>query len=513
MTRKWLPLVAICLSTFMLLVDVTIVSVAVPSMARALDSSLPALQWTIDSYVLALAALLMAAGSASDRYGRRRFFLAGLVVFALSSLACGLAPGTDFLVAARAVQGAGAAAMFAANAALIAGSYTGRDRGTAFGVWGAVMGAAAAVGPILGGLLTEHLGWRAIFLVNLPVAVVAAALGRRTLTEPQLLPAARGDLPGAATFTLTATALVHGLIQAGDRGWTDSVTVASFLAALLFLTAFLVVESRAATPMLDLGLFRRPSFAALMLGGVALHAAAFGNLVLVSIWAQSVLGLGPVRTGLVLTPLAALSFATAIVGGRYLEHLPPRRLIGIGLVLVGAGTLLDLDVSTGSGAGALIAGLCVTGIGTGLASPLLVSATLASVPPQRAGMANGAITTFRQFGFALAVPVFATVIAQAARPVLAADPAFADPGGAAGQLAGGRAQALLDSVPQSLRGAATTTVHHAFAAGLDHVFRVSSLIAFVAGALVLLAPQSAASPAPAPVPTAPPRLRLVQPSK
>lgn len=511
MTRKWLPLLTICLSTFMLLVDVTIVSVAVPTMAHALNSSFSALQWTIDIYVLVLSALLMAAGSASDRLGRRRFFLVGMVVFALSSLACGLAPDAGFLVAARAVQGAGAAAMFAANAALIGSNYSGRDRGTAFGVWGAVMGAAAAVGPILGGLLTEHISWRAIFLVNLPVAVIAIVLGFRTLTDAKTSSNARNDVLGTITFTLTATALVYGLIEAGDKGWGASITVSSFVAAVVFLIAFLVVELRQEFPMLDLSLFKRPSFSALMFGGIALHLAAFGNLVYVSIWTQSVLHMDPVKSGLVLTPLAAVSFVVAIIGGRYLDEMSPRWPIGIGLILVGAGTALDMGVGTDSSWTAMMAGLCVTGIGTGLTSPLLASAALGSVPPQRAGMANGAITTFRQFGFALAVPVFATVVTDTAKPILAGNHLVANPGDAAVQLTGGRADALIASAPGRLQGLVSTTVHHAYAAGLDRVFLVSTIVAVVAGVAVLVAPQSAAPAPEAPAPA--PKVAVPQPAE
>jgi EmrB/QacA subfamily drug resistance transporter len=494
--RKWLPLLTISLSTFMLLVDVTIVSVAVPSMAHALNSSFSALQWTIDIYVLVLSALLMAAGSASDRLGRRRIFLIGLAVFALSSLACGLAPNTGFLIAARGVQGVGAAAMFATNAALLGTTYTGRDRGVAFGVWGAVNGAAAAVGPILGGLLTEHISWRAIFLVNLPVAVIAFLLGVKVVTESKNTEKVGIDLPGIISFTLVSTLVVYGLIEAGDKGWGDNVTVGAFIGAAVALVVFVLVERTRREPMLDLALFRRPSFSALMLGGLVLTGAAFGNLVYVSLWAQSVLNMDPVKAGLVLTPLAGISFFAAALGGRLLHNIPPQYSIGVGLLLVGVGTLLDMMVSGTSSWTALLAGLCVTGFGTGLASPVLASAALTTAPPSRAGMASGAMNTFRQLGFALAVPVFATVLADSAKSVIKNSGQFPDPGAASVQLTGGRAGALIGAAPAQVRGLVVHTLRDAYANGLDRIFLVSGIVALVAGTAVLLLVRPASEQAP-----------------
>ncbi|WP_255360450.1 MFS transporter, partial [Frankia sp. EI5c] len=223
--RKWLPLVAICLGTFMLLVDITIVTVALPDIAVSLDASFSDLQWVMDIYALALAALLLGVGALADLWGQRRVCLGGLVLFAVASLACGLAPGAGALVAARGLQGIGGAAMFATTMALIASTYRGRDLGVAFGAWGAVNGAAAAVGPVLGGLLTEHLSWRAIFLVNLPLSVVAVALTLAYVTEFRRPSGARVDLAGTVTFTVSAAALVYGLIRAGEHGWGAAGTL------------------------------------------------------------------------------------------------------------------------------------------------------------------------------------------------------------------------------------------------------------------------------------------------
>ncbi|WP_433220039.1 MFS transporter [Dactylosporangium sp. CS-047395] len=447
--RKWLPLLAVSLSTLMLLIDITIVSVAAPALARDLHASFGALQWTVDLYVLVLAALLMAAGSLADRVGHRRVFVAGLIVFAVASLTCGFAPNVGALIASRGVQGLGAAAMYATNAALLGLAYQGRDRSIAFGVWGAANGAAAAAGPILGGLLTEHVSWRAIFLVNLPVAAAALWLARH-VTAQRAGRAGRLDLPGVASFTAAATLLVYGLIRAGDAGWSDLLTVGALVAGGIAILAFVLLERGRREPMLDLRLFRRPAFSVLMFGAAALTASAFAGLVFVSVWAQSVLRLDAMDAGLVLAPMAVVAFVVAGAGGRLLHAVPARYSIGIGLLLVGAGDALCLLVGPGSGWSAVVPGLSVAGVGVGLSTPVLASATLAAVPPDRAGMATGASNTFRQMGYALALPVYATVLASGAGDVL--------------------------------RGGASAA---AFADGLDRIFVISAAIAVLGGLAVL----------------------------
>lgn len=449
--RKWLPLTAICLGAFILLVDVTIVNVALPRMADDLHASFSSLQWVIDVYALALAALLMVAGSLADLFGHRRLYVAGLTVFALASLACALAPNAAVLITARAVQGVGGAAMFATSAALVAATYHGRDRGVAFGVWGAVNGAAAAAGPIAGGLLTEGFGWQAIFLVNLPIAVAAVALTLKVLPAGRRA-GARLDLPGASTFTVSAAALTYALIRGGEHGWTDALTTGAFVLAALSAVGFVLAETRSPYPMLDLALLRRASFAGLLGGALLFQAASFGGLVFLSLWLQNVLGLSPVRGGLALMPLAGTAFVVAAVAGRHLHRFAPRVPIGGGLLFVAAGSaLLWGTVHARSGQSALFAGLAVVGVGVGLATPVLVAAAVEAVPPHRAGMAGAAVNTFRQLGMTLGIALFGAVFAARLRDTAAA---------------GG-----------SLRTA--------YAAGLDRVFLCSAAAALVGAALVL----------------------------
>ncbi|WP_171168236.1 MFS transporter [Streptomyces sp. I05A-00742] len=490
--RKWWPLVAVSLGAFILLVDVTIVNVALPRMGDDLDASFSSLQWVVDAYALSLAALLLAAGSLADLFGHRRLYTAGLTVFALASLACGLAPNAGALVAARAVQGAGGAAMFATSAALLGATYQGRDRGTAFGIWGAVNGAAAAAGPILGGVLTEHIGWQAIFLVNLPIAAAAVLLTLRVVRadRPRAAGERRGrvDVAGAVTFTLAAAAATYGLIRGAESGWTSGAVLASFAVAAVALVAFVLAETRAGRrgelPMLDLALLRRPSFAGLMGGALLFQGGAFGGLVLVSIWLQSVLGLGPVESGLALTPMAVVSFLVSAFAGRHTQRLTPRLPIGLGLMLVAVGMyLLYATMSADAGRSALIAGLAVAGAGVGLATPVLVSAATGSVPPQRMGMAAGAVNTFRQLGTSLAIAVLGAVFAHGARAELS--DAVPDPHGAAVALGAGQAQRLVAAAPPEHRAAAEDLVHRAFAGGLQDVFLWSAAAAVAGGLLVL----------------------------
>ena len=273
--RKWLPLVAICTGTFMLLIDVTIVNVALPDIATDLSTTFTQLQWVVDVYALALAALVLGAGSLADLYGRRKLYLIGLVLFALASLACGLAPDAGFLIAARGIQGIGGAIMFATTIALINTSYKGRDRGTAFGVWGAVVGASAALGPILGGALTE-LSWRWIFFVNLPVCVVAVALTLTAVQEARQPGAPRPDVPGIALFTLGAGAVVFGLVRAAADGWGRADAWGPIAGGLVVLALWVPVELRRPTPMLDVRLFRSRS-SGIMLGALVLNGAAFAD--------------------------------------------------------------------------------------------------------------------------------------------------------------------------------------------------------------------------------------------
>ncbi|WP_406441198.1 MFS transporter [Streptomyces sp. NBC_01613] len=468
--RTWGPLTAICMGTFMLLLDVTIAVVALPDMARSLHASLSDLQWVMDGYALALAALLLGIGAAADILGRRRVHVAGVVVFASASLLCGVASGPGMLVAARGLQGLGAAAMFATTLPLLGSIYQGKQRSVALGVWGAVSGAAAAVGPVVGGLLTDGPGWRWIFYVNLPVSVVAVWLTLRVVPESHGSRARRIDWAGTVTFAAFAAALTYGAVRAGQHGWGETGTLVTFAAGVVALGCFLAVERRGADPLLDPRLLLKPAFSGVMVGALAFNGAAFSLMAYDSIWLQTLLGMSPVRGGLVFLWMSLSAFVVAAAGGRLLHGVPARITIGGGLLLIGSGQFCMTGLDAGSTATALVPGLVLVGVGTGLVSPGLAGAALAAVPPERAGMAGGAVNTFRQLGYALGIAVYGTVLTSRMQDTLPHDAAHA--------LAGGAAGALRGAFPEHVLRAA-------FASGLNTAAVVAGLTATVAGALVI----------------------------
>jgi EmrB/QacA subfamily drug resistance transporter len=496
--RKWLPLLAVCLGTFMLLVDVTIVNVALPDMAVDLSTSFSSLQWVIDIYALTLAALLLGLGSLADQRGRRRMYVAGLVVFAVSSLASGLAVNSAMLIAARGVQGAGGAAMFATTIALLNSSYQGRDRGTAFGVWGAVSGAAAAAGPILGGLLTESLSWRWIFFVNLPISAVAIVMSLRAFGPDPRPRAARLDVAGIASFTLGATATTYGLIRASADGWATMATVSLLVLGILAFAGFAVIEHRSAQPVLDLALFRHRTFTGVMIASLLLNAAAFAYLAYSSLWLQTVLQLSPVKAGLVgAAPLSLSAFVVSAAIGRRLHASNLRWIIGGGMLLVGLGALLEARLDGQSGWLVLLPGLVVAGIGVGLATPTLVSSAMSAVPHHSGGMAAGAVSTVRQLGYAFGIAVLGSVFSARMAHVLAAH------GGRpsiAAAVSGGQAQALLTRAPASQRGLLDHLIHVASASGLDAALILAGLLGLAGGLIAIVMIRR---PAPAVRPPAP----------
>ncbi|MCU1648598.1 MAG: Major facilitator permease [Nocardia sp.] len=412
--RKWLPLLAACLGTFMLLIDVTIVNVALPSMAGDLDAGLSGLQWIVDGYALALAALLLVLGSLADRLGAKPVYIAGLALFAVSSLACGMAGDTAVLVLSRVLQGVGGAAMFATTLSLLHATYTGRDRGIAFGAWGAVGSAAAAFGVVLGGVLVDLLSWRWIFFVNLPIAALTIILSASVFPASQRHSGRHTDLPGMLSFTAAATGVTFGIIRAGEHGWGDGAALAALLAGVAAAALFVVIESRSAAPMFPLQLLRNRTFGATLFGASGQTFAAFASSPLISLWLQQQLHLNPLHTGLAMLPMAVTAFLVAGGTGRFLHDAEPEWTIGAGLIVIGVGAGLLTLVGTGSSWTALIPGLVVIGAGAGVNAPALVSTAMASVPPQQGGLAAGVVNTARQLGMALGVAVLGTVFRSTA---------------------------------------------------------------------------------------------------
>ena len=361
--NKWWTLVAVCLGTFMLLLDITIVNVALPDIQRALQSSFSDLQWVVDAYALTLAALLLTAGSLADMYGRRRLYLAGLAVFTGASVLCGLAASTLMLQLSRALQGAGGAIMFAVSLALLADAFRGRDRGIAFGAWGAVTGLAVAIGPLLGGVLTSGLSWRWIFFVNAPIGVAAVIISVMRVAESRAPHASRPDWAGFALFTVALSSLVYGLIESNQRSFTDGLVLGCFAAAALLLAAFVMVERRSAHPMFDLSLFRLPAFSGGSVAAFGLSASIFAMILYLVLYLQDILGYSPLAAGVRLMVLSGGILAASTLAGRLTSHVPVRLLIGPGLIIIGVGLLLMRGLDAASAWTHLIPGLIVAGVG------------------------------------------------------------------------------------------------------------------------------------------------------
>ncbi|HWK24962.1 MAG TPA: DHA2 family efflux MFS transporter permease subunit [Solirubrobacter sp.] len=412
MERKWWTLVAVAAGTFMLLLDVTIVNVALPDIEIALHASLADLQWVIDAYALTLAALLLTAGSLADRFGRRLLFAIGIVAFTLGSLLCGLAPSSLFLTLSRAFQGIGGAIMFATGLALIANAFHGRDRGAAFGVFGAVTGIAVAVGPVLGGALTSGLSWRWIFLVNIPVGIAAFAVTLREVDESRDPHPRRIDWIGLVTFSVGLGALVYGLIRAGEDGWSIGAVIVSLIAAAVLLVAFVAAEALQARPMFDLSLFRKPTFVGGLIAAFAISASLFAMFPYLVIYMQIGLGLSAIEVGVRFLVLSGPVFITAAIAGRLTEHMPIRFLIGPGFALVGVALLLMRGLAPGQDWTHLIPGFLIAGIGAGLINVPLASTAVGVVEPARAGMASGINSTLRQVGIATGVAALGTIFSH-----------------------------------------------------------------------------------------------------
>jgi EmrB/QacA subfamily drug resistance transporter len=418
MARKWWTLLAVCLGMLMLLLDITIVNVALPSIAGDLGASFSDLQWTIDAYALSLAALMLVAGSLGDLLGHRSVFAAGLAVFSISSLLCGLAPDPLFLNVSRAVQGIGGAAMFATSLALIAQEFKGRERGTALGIWGATAGASVAVGPLVGGALTSGIDWRWVFFVNVPIGVATLWLVLVRVAETRRRHM-RPDWLGAAAFSGALFALVFGLIRGNPDGWGSTKVLTAFVAGAVLLALFVAVELTRSEPMLDLRLFRRPAFLGASLAAMALSASLFSMLLYITLYLQNILGYSPFQAGLRFLPLTLLVLLVAPIAGRLSERVPVRVLLGAGLGLVAAGLALMTDVAPGSGWTALLAGFILAGAGSGLTNPALASAAIGTVDEERAGIGSGVNNTARQVGLAVGIAVLGAVFQSRVQGALA----------------------------------------------------------------------------------------------
>ena len=408
--QRW-TLVVVCAATAMLMLDIAVVNTALSRIAEDLNTGLSGLQWVVDAYTLALASVVLTAGALADRLGRKRLFTIGLAGFTLASVACGLAQDITMLNAARAVQGIGAAIMFAVSLALLAHAFPGaRERAGALAAYGAAIGGAFAIGPLVGGLLTSGLDWQWIFLVNLPIGAACIWLTRRYVEESRDPHARRIDWAGQTTLSAGLFLLVLALLRGNEQGWTSAPILAELGGAAAALLAFVLIERKVREPMLPLRLFRDPSFTGAQLAAFAISASFFAVFLYATLYLQQILGLSAIEAGLVYLPgtvaMLFVSGFTAQLGTK----VSARSMVAGGLALVAAGMALFTLAGVTSSWTIMLPGLFVALIGTGMFNPALTNVALSSVPVEQSGLAAGVNDTFRQAGIAVGVAALGALI-------------------------------------------------------------------------------------------------------
>jgi EmrB/QacA subfamily drug resistance transporter len=484
MTRSWWALIAICGGTFMMLVDVTIVQVALPRIQRDLHASFANLQWVIDAYALALSALILTSGTLADRVGRKRIFIGGLGLFTLASLLCGLSNSITLLILARGLQGIGGAAVFATSLALIAQEFRGPERAGAIAAWSATVGGAVAVGPLIGGALTDGLGWQWIFFVNLPIGLVTIGISLTRMVNVRDPDAERLDWAGLITFSGALFLLIFGLLRGTDSGWGSTMIVSALAAAAVLFVAFVAVELRQRRPMFDLSLFGNRAFCGVSLATFAVGAGMFAMFPFLTFYLQNALGYSPLQGGLRLLPATVLTFVVPLLT-RGLAGRAPGVLLGAGLGLTALGLTLMHGVTASSSWTALLPGLVLAGIGIGLANPAIADIALGVVAPERSGMASGISNTFRIGGLAVGVAALGAVFQHRLTTSLEMSLGGTQGALAKGVASGGKraAEALAhgrpDIVEASLR---------AFASGLNEILAIGAGLVLIGaiGAVALV---------------------------
>ena len=412
-SRRWVALGVLCTSLLAIVVDNTIVNVALPTLVRELDAELSELQWVVDAYTLVFAGLLLLGGALGDRYGRRRMLLAGLVVFGLASAGAAFAGGVEALIAARAVMGAGAAFIMPATLSLLISVFEDpRERATAIGLWAATAGVGVALGPVAGGFLLDHFSWGSIFIVNLPLCAAALVVGPRVIAESLDPSAPRVDWLGAALSGVALLALVWAVIEAPSEGWTALPVLAAFAVAGALSVAFVVQQGRVVEPLLDLELFRNPRFTAASATIMVLFFALFGFLFLCTQYLQFVLGYSPSEAGVRVLPYAAGMIVFAAVSARLVERLGTKRVVTAGMLLFSLGLAVAATVGETGGYGRLAVALVLMGTGMGLAGAPATESIMSSLPPDRANIGSAVNDTTRELGGALGVAIVGSIMSS-----------------------------------------------------------------------------------------------------
>jgi EmrB/QacA subfamily drug resistance transporter len=411
--RKWWTLAAVSFGLFMIMLDNTVVNVALPSIERDLHITISQLEWIVTSYALVFAALLITGGKLADLLGRRKIFVVGLAVFTLSSLACGMAPNAGFLIGARAVQGVGAALMNPATLSIITATFPPRQRGQAIGIWAGVSALALAIGPLAGGLIVDNIGWNWIFFINVPVGVLGIVVAQFFITESRDTSHEQSvDFPGLVTSAGALFALSYALIEGNQRGWSSAEILGLFAAAAVLLTAFVVLESRQRLPMLDLSLFKNSSFVGANVVALLVSLGMFGVFFFISLYVQNILGYSPTRSGAIFLPMTILIILIAPIAGKLSDRIGGRWLMGGGMTLLGISLLFYQRLGLHSTFWTLLPSLVLGGIGMALTMSPMTSVAMGSVPVDKAGVGSGVLNSFRQMGGSLGIALMGAILAS-----------------------------------------------------------------------------------------------------
>ena len=411
--RKWWTLAAVAFGLFMIMLDNTVVNVALPTIGRDFDTGLSELEWVVNGYALTFGVLMLTGGKLADLLGRRRIFIAGLAIFTLASLACGLATSADFLIGARVVQGVGSALMNPATLSIIIATFPPRQRGMAIGIWAGISAMALAIGPLLGGLITDHIHWSWVFFINVPVGILAIVVARLVIDASRDTSAVqRLDLPGLATSAVGLFALTYGLIEANKHGWTSPLILSLFAIAAVGLVAFVVLEQRQRVPMLDLSLFRNPTFAGANAVMMLVGLAMFGVFLFVTLYMQNVLGYSATQAGAAFLPMTILIVLLAPIAGKLSDRIGSRWLMAGGMALVSLSLLLDTRFDAGSNFWDILPPLLIGGAGMGLAMTPTTAAAMGSVPMDKAGVGSAVLNSMRQVGGSLGIAILGAIVAS-----------------------------------------------------------------------------------------------------
>jgi EmrB/QacA subfamily drug resistance transporter len=420
---KWWTLGAMCFALFMIMLDNTVVNVALPSIQRDLGSNLSGLEWTVNAYTLSFAVLLATGGRLGDIFGRRRTFLIGVVIFAAASAAAGLAPSTATLIAARVVQGVGGALMMPATLSIVTNAFEPHERGKAIGTWAGVSALALAIGPVLGGLLTEHVSWRAIFYINIPVAIAAVVATLFAVRESRDESVGREvDYLGVGTLTAGLTALILALIEGNAWGWSSPAIVGLLATSVLTLAAFVAIERRVAAPIVEFPLFADRNFVGANLVALVVTFAMMAQFFFIALYMQNILGLSPLEAGVRFLPATLMIVAIAPIAGRMTDRIGPRWLIGAGLTLVSIALYWLTTIQVGTTYSDIWPSFVLMGIGMALVMSPMSTAAMNAVDVAKAGVASGILSMNRMIGGSLGVAVIGAVF-QAKAPAGSRDPA------------------------------------------------------------------------------------------